>query len=334
MEHLAGRRFVHRDLAARNVLLTSGQSACNLVCKVADFGLSRVGTCGGRKCKLEGTDYYRSQKGVFPVRWTAPEAMESLVFNQASDVWSFGILLIELIQDGDRPYHNLRSNSDVMLLTMTGRRHHQPSGCSDELYAIMMRCWDAEPKKRPVFTDLVAELDQLHTHVTVWGAVDGHKVSSTESSDSGVGAGTLQSVVVLANGVEYAPLVRGESSAGSAHSAPVTYSDPSVGTGTPQDGVLLPNEVEFNAPLVREEASEIRVYSAPALTYPSVEANTLPNGAFLNGIEYVPIARGNPDVHTVPALYSDSSIGANALLETHFGSRSRTVQSSVRFTHV
>jgi hypothetical protein len=59
---------------------------------------------------------------------------------------------------------------------------------------------------------------------------------------------------------------------------------------------------------------------APALTYPSVEANTLPNGTFLNGIESVPIARGNPNVHTVPALYSDSSIGANALLQTHFGS--------------
>jgi serine/threonine protein kinase len=161
MAHLAGKHFVHRDLAARNVLLASGRSTSNLVCKVADFGLSRAGSRRTTTSSTASEDYYRSQKGVFAVRWTAPEAMETLVFNQASDMWSFGVVLVELAQDGDRPYHDTKSNSDVMVLTMSGKKHLQPPGCSTELYAIMRRCWDAVPRKRPSFTELALELDQL-----------------------------------------------------------------------------------------------------------------------------------------------------------------------------
>jgi serine/threonine protein kinase len=169
MEHLCARHFVHRDLAARNVLLTSGQSVSSLVCKVADFGLSRIGSRGKKDGLDDGENYYRSKKGTFPLRWTAPEAMDSLVFNQASDVWSFGILLVELVQDGGRPYNDLKRNSDVVALTMAGRRHPQPSRCSNGLYTVMMRCWDVEPSERPSFADLVLKLRQMCTRAGVWG---------------------------------------------------------------------------------------------------------------------------------------------------------------------
>ena len=65
MSHLAQCGFVHRDLAARNVLLSTGHT-----CKVADFGLSR-------NTQESGSEYYLSNNGVFPVKWTAPEAMQS-----------------------------------------------------------------------------------------------------------------------------------------------------------------------------------------------------------------------------------------------------------------
>jgi serine/threonine protein kinase len=173
MEHLCGRRFIHRDLAARNVLLTSGQSASNLVCKVADFGLSRGSSSANKEGAVESEDYYQSQKGVFPVRWTAPEAMESLIFNQASDVWSFGVLLVELVQDGDRPYHDLKSNADVMALTMSGRRHEHPRACSNELYTIMLACWDLMPRSRPSFAELTSQLGQLHASASAQAAGSG-----------------------------------------------------------------------------------------------------------------------------------------------------------------
>jgi serine/threonine protein kinase len=87
--------------------------------------------------------------------------MESLVFTQASDVWSFGIMLVELAQDGDRPYHDTKSSANIMGFVMAGHRHEQPQGCSDELYMVMMRCWNVEPKERPLFISLAETFDQL-----------------------------------------------------------------------------------------------------------------------------------------------------------------------------
>lgn len=164
MKHLSNLSFIHRDLAARNVLVADGRKVgadgssktLDLVCKVADFGLSRG---GGDDSAAAGTeDYYKSSSGVFPVRWTAPESMETLRFTVASDVWSFGVVVVELVQDGVSPYHGT-SNPDVMKLTMSGGRHPKPTGCPDDLYGLLMECWDADPTKRPSFTKLSKQLE-------------------------------------------------------------------------------------------------------------------------------------------------------------------------------
>ena len=167
MEHLSDLRFIHRDLAARNVLVADGVAGAfstqhapgeaALVCKIADFGLSRGGDGGGGADEAAGSEaYYKSSKGVFPVRWTAPEAMETLRFSVACDVWSFGVVLVELLQDGGTPYHGM-SNPDVMKLTMSGGRHPKPAGgeCNDALYKFMLQCWHQTPALRPTFAKAV-----------------------------------------------------------------------------------------------------------------------------------------------------------------------------------
>ncbi len=158
MEHLAARRFVHRDLAARNVLVDS-----QMVCKIADFGLSR-----GTMTRTSATDrddgaeeeYYRSRTGTFPVRWTAPESMQTMRFAEPSDVWSFGILLNEIFTDGGKPYPGL-SNAMVITKVQEGYRDPQPVGCPDPVYDAMLACWAEAPTDRPLFAELVAVFSDL-----------------------------------------------------------------------------------------------------------------------------------------------------------------------------
>ena len=144
MAHLAQLAFIHRDLAARNVLLGSG-----MVCKVADFGLSR------RVQTDDNTgDYYRSTSGVLPVRWTAPEGLTNQKFSSASDVWSFGITCIEVFQDGAMPYNRIRSNPAVMSHVTSGKKHPRPDGMGAETYTKLLHCFEFDAKKRPNFTEL------------------------------------------------------------------------------------------------------------------------------------------------------------------------------------
>lgn len=76
----------------------------DLICKVADFGLSR---------EIDEGDSYTTKGGKIPIRWTSIEAIDYRKFTSASDVWSFGVLCWEVVSFGERPYWNW-SNQDVV----------------------------------------------------------------------------------------------------------------------------------------------------------------------------------------------------------------------------
>ncbi|XP_065839338.1 uncharacterized protein [Oscarella lobularis] len=145
MEYLAKRCFVHRDLAARNVLLGE-----KLVCKIADFGLSR---------DLADDNYYVTKGGQIPFRWTAPEAINFRKYSTSSDVWSYGIVLYEIWTVGKRPYGNTK-NRAVLDLLETGYRLPPPPGCSYAVYKLMIECWNPDHHKRPTFNAISTRLSQ------------------------------------------------------------------------------------------------------------------------------------------------------------------------------
>ncbi|XP_038057847.1 tyrosine-protein kinase SRK3-like isoform X2 [Patiria miniata] len=146
MAYLESQRFVHRDLAARNILVGDLRN-----CKVADFGLSRI---------IE--DEYIAKEGAkMPIKWTAPEAINFGKFTIKSDVWSFGILIYEVITKGRVPYPGM-VNREVLDQVSRGYRMPKPPECPDQLYDITKQCWDAVPEKRPTFEFLHSFLDDFY----------------------------------------------------------------------------------------------------------------------------------------------------------------------------
>uniref|UniRef100_A0A6Q2XTJ6 Ephrin type-A receptor 7 n=1 Tax=Esox lucius TaxID=8010 RepID=A0A6Q2XTJ6_ESOLU len=148
MRYLSDMGYVHRDLAARNILVNS-----NLVCKVSDFGLSRV-------IDDDPEAVYTTTGGKIPVRWTAMEAIQYRKFTSASDVWSYGIVMWEVMSYGERPYWDM-SNQDVIKAIEEGYRLPAPMDCPPGLHQLMLDCWQKERADRPKFDQIVGILDKM-----------------------------------------------------------------------------------------------------------------------------------------------------------------------------
>ncbi|XP_060079216.1 hepatocyte growth factor receptor-like [Ylistrum balloti] len=147
MEYLSSIKFVHRDLAARNCMLDE-----NFFARVADFGLSR---------DIYSNHYYSSDnKKKLPVKWMAPESLEKGKYSSKSDVWSFGVVLWELITRGANPYPAV-DNWDMYTYLKEGRRLPKTPFCPPRLFQIMVCCWEFNPSKRPTFRDLIKEIKRL-----------------------------------------------------------------------------------------------------------------------------------------------------------------------------
>ncbi|XP_068446087.1 tyrosine-protein kinase receptor Tie-1 isoform X2 [Clinocottus analis] len=144
MHYLSDKQFIHRDLAARNVLV--GDS---LVAKIADFGLSR-----GEEV------YVKKTMGRLPVRWMAIESLNYSVYTTKSDVWSFGVLLWEIVSLGGTPYCGMTC-AELYEKLPQGFRMEKPKNCDDEIYELMKQCWRDRPYERPPFSQISVQFNRM-----------------------------------------------------------------------------------------------------------------------------------------------------------------------------
>ncbi|XP_021913370.1 proto-oncogene tyrosine-protein kinase ROS isoform X3 [Zootermopsis nevadensis] len=172
--YLEEMHFVHRDLACRNCLVSSGDPQTRIV-KIGDFGLAR---------DIYKNDYYRKEgEGLLPVRWMAPESLVDGVFTCQSDVWAFGVLIWEIMTLGQQPYP-ARTNLEVLHYVRNGGRLGRPNNCPEELYQLMLKCWNYNPETRPTFTyclEVLEELKSKSTDLPLIPIQNGHYVSRTRN---------------------------------------------------------------------------------------------------------------------------------------------------------
>ncbi|XP_058223115.1 serine/threonine-protein kinase STY13-like [Rhododendron vialii] len=148
MEYVHGLGLIHRDLKSDNLLISADRSI-----KVADFGVARI------EVQTEGMT---PETGTY--RWMAPEMIQHRPYTQKVDVYSFGIVLWELIT-GMLPFQNMTAVQAAFAVVNKGVRPIIPNDCLPVLCEIMTRCWDGNPNIRPHFTEVVRMLEIAETEI-------------------------------------------------------------------------------------------------------------------------------------------------------------------------
>ena len=142
MTYLEAHQFIHCDLGARSVLVGTGDGS---TVKIANFGLGQL---------LKGKEHTIQVRNETPLKWTAPETVLHNRITIKSNVWSFGILLSELITYGRIPPPRKETADDVQKL-----RGNLPVNIPDPIFQIMLSCWKEVPGERPTFESLKSQLD-------------------------------------------------------------------------------------------------------------------------------------------------------------------------------
>ncbi|KAL6742386.1 hypothetical protein Aduo_015540 [Ancylostoma duodenale] len=144
LTYLSGKGIIHRDIAARNTLIGKNNTA-----KISDFGLSCLGAQKKEK----------TLKKV-PVRYLAPETLQTRSYTTKTDVWTFGIYMWEVFHDGMTPYDEFPNTAAIRKFVLAGNRLNNESDRYPEyLWTLTQECWKQNGADRPTFEAIAATID-------------------------------------------------------------------------------------------------------------------------------------------------------------------------------
>lgn len=173
MDYLHSEDFMHRDLRSPNILIASRDENDEIVAKVADFGLAVI-------CAKE------FKGGDFNECWTAPEILKASAYNSKVDVYSFAIVMWELLELGHpfKEYENTYASLprlDFFDAIIKGLRPSFPPDCPQDYIKLVTTCWATEPEDRPTFDRIAEHLADLLPLATIWDAGDLSASNENES---------------------------------------------------------------------------------------------------------------------------------------------------------
>ncbi|XP_071484482.1 fibroblast growth factor receptor 3-like [Diadema antillarum] len=149
MRHIAALRYIYMNLCAKNVLITFNNKA-----KLCDFSMAT------EVHKPHVVIPFQEPRNRGLKRWMAYEALIEGQYSMKSDIWSYGVVLWEIVTLGGVPYSNKRE-VDVIQELRDHNRLEWPKHCSPELYDIMLRCWHRRPESRPTFDRIFKDMKAL-----------------------------------------------------------------------------------------------------------------------------------------------------------------------------
>ncbi|XP_053577768.1 mitogen-activated protein kinase kinase kinase 10 [Bombina bombina] len=142
---------IHRDLKSSNILILEkieNDDLFNKTLKITDFGLAREWQ---KTTKMSAAGTYA---------WMAPEVIRLSLFSKSSDVWSFGVLLWELLT-GEVPYREIDALAVAYGVAMNKLTLPIPSTCPEPFSRILEACWNPDPHSRPSFTCILEQLTTI-----------------------------------------------------------------------------------------------------------------------------------------------------------------------------
>ncbi|XP_055602513.1 mitogen-activated protein kinase kinase kinase 13 isoform X2 [Uranotaenia lowii] len=142
MQYLHSHKIIHRDLKSPNILIGKGE-----IIKISDFGTSREWNEISTKMSFAGT-----------VAWMAPEVIRNEPCNEKVDIWSYGVVLWELLT-GEVPYKNVDSSQIIFGVGSNSLYLPIPSSCPEGFKLLIKQCWSPKPRNRPSFKIILTHLE-------------------------------------------------------------------------------------------------------------------------------------------------------------------------------